>query len=258
MTPVPTSPVPTSPGGPVTEAAAAVLGGVFNLTARLRGAKPLHPRGVVLRASISRHGAPTRWGVPWLDSPGEDVGVARLSRSVGMPPGWPDVMGLAIRFGGADRALHDLVIAGTGSGPLSRFVFAPQVQFATTYSSVMPYRTPLGPAVLGAFATGDRLLPGDPDEAARETAREPLVLSLKVASPTGPWRTFGTLSLGGAATETLDPRLAVDPVLRPLPDGLALTGPLARVRSVSYRYARSGRGATAEDLAAQPGPLHSA
>lgn len=78
MTPVPTSPVPTSPGGPVTEAAAAVLGGVFNVTARLRGTKPLHPRGVILRASISRHGAPTRWGVPWLDA-------ARTSASPGCP-----------------------------------------------------------------------------------------------------------------------------------------------------------------------------
>lgn len=167
-------------------------------------------------------------------------------------------MGLAVRFGGAGGALHDLVIAGTGSGPLTRFVFAPQVQLATTYSSVMPYRTPVGPAVLGAFPIGNRRLPSDPEEAARQTALEPLVLALKVASPTGPWRTFGTLSLGGAATQTLDPRLAVDPVLRPLPDGLALTGPLARVRAVSYRYARSGRGATAADLASQPGPLHPA
>jgi hypothetical protein len=67
---------------------------------RLRHGKPIHPRGVVARAVVKRMGSMHgRWGVPWLDEPGTDVGIVRLSRAAGFPAPVPDVLGLALRLG---------------------------------------------------------------------------------------------------------------------------------------------------------------
>jgi hypothetical protein len=57
-----------------------------------------------------------RWGVPWLDDPGTDVGIVRFSRAAGLPAPVPDVLGLALRLGAAGRQ-HDLLLATTGMRP---------------------------------------------------------------------------------------------------------------------------------------------
>jgi len=83
------------------------------------------------------------WGVPWLDEPGRHDGVVRLSRSVGLPAGWPDVLGLAVRFR-TDRD-HDLLFATTGSAPEARTLMTPQRDPRTSFfGSLLALRDPCG------------------------------------------------------------------------------------------------------------------
>ena len=79
-----------------------VLAGAARAVAALRTAeKPLHPRGTMWSGALVRHGGSSS-GVHWLDEPGTDSAVVRLSRAVGLPGGWPDVHGLAVRVLGED------------------------------------------------------------------------------------------------------------------------------------------------------------
>lgn len=199
--------------------AGAALGRVFGALAAARGTKPLHPRGTVHPARLLRTGAPEPWCVPWLDEPGTDGGVVRLSRSVGLPAGWPDVLGLALRFVDDDGP-HDLLLASSAAPPLLRHLFVPGTDpLGATYSSAFTYSTPRGPVLLGAQPSGPRSF------------------RLQAASPTGRWQPFGELHLG---LEEGDPPVDLDPVRNPLP-GLRLTPALAALREPSYARARASR-----------------
>ena len=135
----------------VAAASGKVLAVAFGALGRIRpAAKPLHPRGVVSTARLRRFGAST--GIaPWIDNVGDHQVLLRLSRGIGLPAGWPDVLGLAIRVP-LDRGLHgDLLLASTGNGPLSRYALVPaRDPYQTSYSTLLPYRTARGPAVIAA------------------------------------------------------------------------------------------------------------
>ena len=75
-------------------AAGSVLGGLSAAAALLRHGKPLHPAGTVYDALLRRTGTARRWGSAWLDEMGEDRGLVRLSRAVGLPAAVPDILGL--------------------------------------------------------------------------------------------------------------------------------------------------------------------
>ncbi|GAA0250995.1 hypothetical protein [Cryptosporangium japonicum] len=196
----------------------------FGLTARLRARPALHPRGTVVRAVVHRDGLAEPVGVPWIDRPGHDDAVVRLSRATGLPRPFPDVLGLAVRVD-PDGDPADLLLSTTGRAPLARHVLRPRYDArAATYTSVLPYRAPAGPVLLGAFPAAARA--GRP------------AFHLAVAAPTGPWRRFARLELAGTGCGDAD--LAFDPVLRPLP-GLTLPEPLATLRAASYRASREGR-----------------
>src|SRR3954470_19691972 len=134
------------------------LRGMFTAVGRLRPAdKPLHPRGVVLRATVHRYGNDERFGVPWLDEPGTDPALVRFSRGGGLPEALPDVLGIALRVD-PDSHPGDLLFATTGRGPVGRFLLRPRragTLAAATYSTLQPYRTPTGPVVLAATPTLD-------------------------------------------------------------------------------------------------------
>ncbi|HEY0559708.1 MAG TPA: hypothetical protein VGD03_05475 [Frankiaceae bacterium] len=238
-----------SPARMVTGAVGAALAAGFGTVARARHGKPLHPDGVLLRARIERTGAPTRYGTPWLDDRGTDTGVARLSRAVGLPDGWPDILGLALRFPGADGvAEHDLLLATTGRAVGPRFLLAPRRDIAgATYTSLLPYRAPGGLVLLGALPVTGTPVPADPAEVAAAVGAAPLRFDLVAARPHGPWERFGGLAVGGPLPTdgaALDPPVSFDPVLHPLP-GLAFPPAIARIRGAAYAGARRGRHAPA-------------
>lgn len=197
-----------------------VLGDVFGTIARLRHGKPLHPRGTVYDAVLRRTGSPERWGVEWLDAPGEDHGLVRLSRSAGLPRPLPDVLGLAFTFTGPAGDRHDLLLATTGLRPGARFALLPRRNpFAVPYGSLFPYRTPRGLVLLAAVPSAGA------------------GFRLCTAAPVGGWREFATLELAGRTGPEPDQPVRFDPVLHLLP-GLSWPSALARIREPAYAAAR--------------------
>lgn len=216
----------------------AVLQVAFGAVARIRPAdKPLHPRGSLLPATIRRSGLSRPVGVPWIDEPGEDAVTVRVSRSVGLPHPLPDIHGLAVRVP-TDEGHGDLLLATSGSGRLSRFLFVPSWGPSDrSYSSLLPYRTADGPLLLGA----------------EPVAGSALQFDLACASPQGTWRRFARLSVEADAARAADvgldrtgpdPTVSFDPVLNRLP-GLVPYPWVASLREGAYVAARRARAAGA-------------
>jgi hypothetical protein len=210
-------------------AAGTVLATVFGAAARVRPtAKPLHPRGETLSGTIRRAGLEPGVDVPWIDVPGTDDAQVRLSRAIGLPSGWPDIFGLAIRIPmGSDRH-SDVLFATTGRTVVGRFTLVPRRRPTTgAYSTLIPYRTPSGPLLLSARPGRDRMF------------------TLACARPAGAWRTFGELTLestpAGDLGDAEDVGPTFDPVLNQIP-GLAYYPWAAQLRERSYRAARQARG----------------
>jgi hypothetical protein len=204
--------------------AGAALGGVFGAVAVARRGKPLHPRGTVYSALIRRSGMPEPWGSEWLDVPGENRGVARLSRAIGLPGPVPDVLGLAVSFTGRQGTRHDLLLASTGLSRVGRFLLIPRIGARrSSYGSLFPYEAPAGLVLLAAVP-----------ELRSLRAADAVWFRLLAAGPADRWQPFGTLELTPRAG---DEPLRLDPVLHPLP-GLRVPDPLARLRAPSYAAAR--------------------
>ena len=102
----------SSAGGQLLRAATGVV-------AARPAAKPLHPRGSVVRGTLRRTGAAERTGAAWLDDAGEDSVLVRQSRAVGLPAPVPDIFGLALRVPTGEGRHGDLLLASTGLGRLT-------------------------------------------------------------------------------------------------------------------------------------------
>lgn len=213
-----------TPLAAATHATAAAGGAVLAATtsglAALRSAaKPLHPEGELWDARVERHGGTVRSGVAWLDEPGEHAAIVRLSRAIGLPDGWPDVHGLALRQLGAATA--DVLLATTGTAPVLRHLLTPSRHpRSRPMTTLLPYRSVSGPVVLGVTSTGPRSY------------------ELAWARPTGPWVPFGLIHLVDRRPD--DPDLSFDPVRHQLA-GLRQYPTVVRLREPAYRRARRSR-----------------
>lgn len=216
----------TSRAAQAGDAVSAIGGRALSATIRMvaarPAAKPLHPRGAVLTARIERTGSRPPSGARWLDEPGSDEVLVRVSRAVGMPPGVPDIHGLAIRVPVGESGHGDLLLASTGLSGIGRFVLTPgRTPYSRPLTTLLPYRTATGAVVVAARPCSD----GSYD--------------LAWARPRGSWHGFGTLLLGGPA-QGQDARLSFDPVLNTVP-GLDNYGWVRRLREPSYDTARDSR-----------------
>lgn len=210
-----------------TALAGRVLSGAFGVLANIRGGKPLHPHGVLYDAVVRRTGASQRWGAEWLDEPGVDGGVARLSRAIGLPEAAPDILGLALTFTGPDGERHDMLLATTGTLPGVRHVLFPRYDPRTApYTSLLPYQTPAGLTLIAATPT---LPPEQPAGVAG--------FRLQVAGLLGSWQQFGVLELTERPEGSSDEPVRFDPIRHPLP-GLRWPGPLNELREPAYAAAR--------------------
>lgn len=204
----------------VADAAGRVLAtGARVLGAARPAAKPLHPRGEVCRGRVVRSGSAEPTGVPWLDEPGEDDVLVRLSRSVGLPQGWPDLYGLALRVPVEPSAYGDLLLATTGWRPVTRHLLVPRRSAERPMTTLLPYRTPTGPVVIGAEGGANG------------------VWRLHWARPGQPWHPFGELTVEDSER---DPVVSFDPVLNQLP-ALENYDWVARMREGAYAAARRSR-----------------
>jgi hypothetical protein len=203
------------------------LGGIFYLVGalRTRRKKALHPRGSVRSGVIRRQGSSARTGVLWIDEPGEDRVLLRLSRATGLPTVLPDVLGLALRV--PYLGSHgDLLLATTGAGALSRFLLLPTRRPGSLYSSLFPFRTPAGPLLLAAFPL----------------AEDGTRFELAWSRLTGSWTRFGALEVRSAWDDASDAPLSFDPVLNEIP-GLHSYRWAAELRRYAYAGSRRARGA---------------
>ncbi|HET8682595.1 MAG TPA: hypothetical protein VFM54_12085 [Micromonosporaceae bacterium] len=225
------------------------LGAVFGAVAAARRGRPLHPTGVVLHAVLNRTGSIEPWGSAWLDQPGEDHGLARLSRAAGLPAKLPDILGLALTWDSDGGQRHDLLLATTGRSPLTRFLLVPRRDPVNSgYASLLPYSSPRGPVLLAAVPARRRPA-ASLDDVASAAANQPLWFRLLVAAPLGGWRQFGSLKLTARGHGEPDPPLRFDPVRNP-PQGLRWHRPLVEVREPAYAAAR--RFGPARDPGAAP------
>lgn len=223
-------------------AAGRLVGAPLGALARLRGGKPMHPRGAVFDAVLTRHRGPA-WGVPWLAETGTDPAIARLSRGAGLPAPWPDVLGLAIRLPGGSPghdAPIDLLLSTTGRGAMLRHVPLVRRDGAAFYSSIMAYRSDAGPVRVAAVPEPDSV-PSEPEPLAGAVAGVDLCFTLLAARGLGGWAPFGRLRLTDPVP-SLDPDVRFDAVQHP-PPGLRPDGAMARFRAPAYARARAGRDA---------------
>jgi hypothetical protein len=206
------------------------VGTLFGAVARVRGDRALHPRGGVRAGTVRRDGLDKATGVSWLDEPGTDQVLVRLSRGAGLPSPAPDLLGLAIRIPLDNGQVGDLLLTTTGRAPVLRHLMRPaRDPYRAGYTSIVPFRTPTGLLMVGAFAEANP--GGDTDSTGG--------FVLSVSSTGGSWRPFGYLDLQGNDAERR-PDIDFDPVLHAVP-GLELPGWLAHLRAPAYRASRQAR-----------------
>lgn len=200
----------------------------------VRRPRPIHAHGAIFDGRLVMRPSPGS-GIRGIDDPqSPDVPViARISRSAGLPPWAPDVYGLALRWADGGEEV-DLQLASTGIGVPERFLLLPRLTpTRATFTSVVPYRTPRGPVMLGARTIPRRRLPGAVAELRRAVDVQPWRLRLYFASPGGRWHPFAEVRLD-SARDADDASLRFDIDRRPLPG--ADTYPSVRaLRGPSYR-----------------------
>ncbi|MCZ2830826.1 phosphodiesterase [Modestobacter sp. VKM Ac-2986] len=199
------------------------------LLARARGGRPMHPRGVVLTGRLVRTGLLRPSGADWLDGVGTDEVLVRLSRGAGLPPRLPDLLGFALRAPGETPV--DLLLSSAGRHRWTHRVPVLRRDPATTYGSIMGYRSPAGPVLLSA------------------TPVSAGVFSLGARVGRSPEQPFARVVLG-RQTGPPDPPLHLDAVLH-APPGLVADGPMARFRRPAYAATRAALGASLD--AVRPG-----
>lgn len=206
----------------------------------IRGAKPMHPRGVVFDAVAERTGPHRPWGLGWIDERTVDRVVVRLSKGAGFPDDWPDLLGLAIRFleppGGPPV---DLLLSSTGRGRLTRMLPVVRRDAAGAYCSIMSYRSPLGRVQFAALPDRSSV-PSGPRRLSGDVAGSGFRFTLVASLGGGDWEPIARVRLL-ATTGPLDHELPVDAVRHP-PPGLVADGPMARFRRPAYAAARRARG----------------
>jgi hypothetical protein len=200
-----------------------ILRAATRLIAARPAAKPLHPRGSVVRGTLHRFGAEVSTGAEWLDHAGEDQVLVRQSRAVGLPPPAPDVFGLALRVPTGDARHGDLLFATTGLGRLTRFTLTPaRSPYGRPLTTLLPYRTPAGPVLLSAVF------------------HDETTVTLAWAVRWGAWHPFAELRLHDEPVDEADPLLSFEPVRNALP-GLVTYDWVRRLREPAYSTARRSR-----------------
>ena len=183
--------------------------------------KPLHPEGQTWAGRLVRFGNEDPIGVPWLDEPGEDEVIVRTSRAIGLPGRLPDIAGLAIRLRKDQTRYGDVLLASTGWNPVARHLLVPALRHHQPLTTLLPYRSPVGPIVIGARPVDVR-------------GHE-----LSWARVGRGWHRLGVLTTEIPLPDSAD--TSYDPVTNPLPD-LQQYAWVEHLREYSYATARRRRG----------------
>jgi hypothetical protein len=180
----------------VSEAVGQALKGVFAGILAVRRPRPIHPQGVALAGEMRWLG-PSQSGIRWIDDPPPQpqAVIARASRSIGVPPPLPDIVGLALRFD-TPEGPADLELASTGLAVPTRFALYPhRSPSRARLTTLLPYRGSRGDLLLGAVTVSPDDLPLAPGDLAEALRHTPWRLRLLVARPAGRWHPFAEVDL---------------------------------------------------------------
>ncbi len=186
-------------------------------------AKPLHPRGSVVRGTLHRFGDGPRSGAAWLDQAGADDVLVRQSRAVGLPAPAPDIFGLAVRVPIDGDRHGDLLFASTGLGRLTRFTLtSARSPYRRPMTTLLPYRTPAGAVMLSAVFHSE------------------VKVEIAWALASGAWNPFAEIRLDADPLVEADLPVSFDPITHGLP-GLETYDWVRRLREPAYTTARRSR-----------------
>ncbi|WP_133545999.1 hypothetical protein [Microbacterium sp. BK668] len=220
-----------------------MLRAAFAAILLLRRPRPIHSRGRVLEGWITwlPNAAPS--GIAWIDTvpPAPQPVVARLSRSVGLPDGFPDILGLALRFD-ADGRPADLELSSSSLGIPSRFLLLPQRSPARArLGTLLPYRGTQGPVLVCARTLAPGALPAGGPALDEELETSGWRLRLHHATTTGKWHPFADVELRLAPDQD-DTELRFDAARHPLP-GSEQYAWIRALRDPSYGLVQRDAGA---------------
>jgi hypothetical protein len=207
---------PALPDRPLAHPAQTLAALIFGLLARLHDARGLHPRGAAWHATLRVPGGRCP-GVPLLDEPGEHPAIVRLSNAAGVPVGWPDGIGLALRVPDAHGPgrHQDLLVTSTIGRPVLHHLPLPAPGgFArSTFSSLVAMRLGGERRLVGAraatpFASGPY---ADLDAVSAATAAGPVRFELCVAPLAGRFAPVAEIELGTPLSADAEEALDFDP-----------------------------------------------
>jgi hypothetical protein len=219
----------------------------FAGVARWRSGRALHTSGTVLDARLVLD--PSSWTGSALGGPVERPAVVRMSKSISLPGGRADLLGVGLRVPAGDRGVFDVLLASVGRHELDHMVLLPSSGWwSRPYSTILPYRVSGRLLVLGLVPPG---LPGtaDPAEVAATVDRCPVTLTVTEQPPGGRRRRIGRLTLQAVRRDA--PAISFDPVLNRVP-GLRPVRTLSRLRELAYTGSRRGRRADPDALHRPP------
>jgi hypothetical protein len=219
----------------------APVGAPFRLASAVRRARVFHPDGVAVAGDLVVGAGLV--GSELL-SPGRRTrALVRLSRGIGLPERWPDVLGLAAKvpdaYGrGADQ---DFLLATVPNATALRRRLALARSFdSRPYSTLLRYGVGGRAILVGATVTVDGASPrtlGDVAAAVRDRRLSITLLAADAGAPS--WRAIATIRPDEVLADPDGRRLGFDPWntgggIRPL-------GFLNRLRRVAYPASRRGR-----------------
>ncbi len=164
-------------------------------------------------------------GVPLLAERGDRPCLVRWSRAMGLPDGWPDFEGLALRFAAETAGGGDLLLASTGTCKVARHVLL--LRGAGRHgvlSSLIPVASQAGPLLFRATPVDD----ADPPQRYR----------ISVAVGLSDWDDVAVLDAAWGP----DQPIRFDPVTRPLA-GIRQYAGVTALREPAYALARKAASA---------------
>jgi hypothetical protein len=220
---------------------------VFDRVARWRSGRALHTSGVVLDGRLvldpgSRTGST-------LGGPVERPAVVRMSKSVSLPGGRADLLGVGLRVPTGDGDVLDVLLASVGRHDLDQMVLLPSSGWwSRPYSTILPYRVD-GRLLLLGLTPPPGIADADPTDAAAAVERGPVTLAVTEQPLGRRRRRIGALTLDAVRHDAAP--FSFDPVLNH-PRGLRPVRTLSRLRELAYTGSRRGRRADPADLRRAP------
>ena len=219
---------------------------MFRGISAARGAKSLHPRGVVFEGRLEIQGSDAAPPAPLLRAAGEHRAIVRFSRSLGTPEPLPDLLGMSIRLPdahGPDRH-QDFLLVTSADRPVAHHVFLPAVDIQQRpYTSSLPFAAGRERFLVGALPRRDSPRPEGEnvlDRARAAALTGGLSFDLAVAPIMGRFAPIGRLAVG----RELDPEMDALP-FSPwnTGGGLAPAGDVfSRLRAYAYPMSQAGWG----------------